>query len=577
MIKRLMNRYALSEHGAHDFVKAVTWSTFADLSMMIPVSIIYFVICDLLEGGISQTGYIVYSIATVFALVILYVLNLGQYNAEFVATYKESQRKRIDLAERLRKMPLAFFGKRDKGDLTKMLLSDTVLLETNFSHIMPQFYGAIISTTLIVISLFVFDWRMALASIWVFPIAMIIVATSRKMQDKVNKPKLEATVASEADIQEYIETVKDYKANSAEEKRLVPIKAGIKNVEKRALLSELGVAAFVISAQMILKLGIATTAIVGGALIKSGSISLTTFIMFLIVVSRIYEPMGGSLVNLAAIIAQDLTIKRMNEIQEYPIQEGEKDCDVDNYDIEFKNVNFAYNKNEGVLKNVSLVAKQGEVTALVGPSGGGKSTVGKLATRFYDIQSGQITIGGKDISKIDPETLFKNYSIVFQDVVLFNNSIKENIRIGKSNATDEEVMWAAHEAKCDDFISRLENGIDTEIGENGMTLSGGERQRISIARALLKDAPVILLDEATASLDAENETDIQEAISKLTKDKTVIIIAHRMRTVENADKVVFLADGKVVEQGSPKELLAKKDSRFKNMVETQKTSMAWTI
>ncbi len=413
MIKYFMKRYALTEQGARDFIKASLWATFADLATMLPVSIIYFIVSDLLGNGITNTGYIVYSIAIVLSLVFLYILNYGQYNAEFVATYKESARRRIDLAERLKVLPLSFFGKKDVGDLTKMLLSDTEFLETNFSHIMPQFYGAIVSTTIVVISLFVFDWRMALASVWVFPIAMLIVITSRKLQDKVNEPKLKAQVACEADIQEYIETVKDYKANSAEHKRLIPIKNGIKNVEKKAMISEFGVAAFVISAQMILKVGIATTAIVGSYLIHDGAIALTTFFMFLIVVSRIYEPMAGSLANLAAIMNQDLTIKRMNELYNTEIQTGEKKCDVENFDIEFKDVNFAYNKNEGVLKGVSLIAKQGEVTALVGPSGGGKSTVGKLATRFYDIQSGQITIGGKDISKIDPETLFKNYSNVF--------------------------------------------------------------------------------------------------------------------------------------------------------------------
>ena len=577
MVKYFMERYALTEQGAKDFIKAFLWATFADLSMMFPVSIIFFIMSDLLGDGITNTGYIVYSTAIILSLVLLYVLNYGQYNAEFVATYKESHRRRIDLAERLRIMPVSFFSRKDTGDLTKMLLSDTERLETNFSHIMPQFYGAMISTILIVISLFVFDWRMALASIWVFPVALVIVFTSRKIQDKVNEPKLKAQIQSEADIQEYIETVKDYKANSAEFKRLEPIKEGIKKVESKSLISEIGVAAFVISAQMILKLGIVTTAIVGGYLIQGGLISLTTFFMFLIVVSRIYEPMGGALVNLAAMIDQDLIIHRMKSLYESEIQEGKKECNVDNFDIEFKNVSFAYNETEGVLKNVSLVAKQGEVTALVGPSGGGKSTIGKLAARFYDTKEGEITIGGKNVAQIDPETLFKNYSIVFQDVVLFNNSIKENIRIGKSDATDEEVLWAAKEAKCEDFISRLENGIDTVIGENGMTLSGGERQRISIARALLKNAPIILLDEATASLDAENETEIQEAISKLTKNKTVIIIAHRMRTVENADKVVYIADGKILEQGSPAQLLNNKNSLFKAMVETQKTSLSWTI
>ena len=577
MVNYFMKRYALSQKGAKDFIKAVIWATIADIALMMPISIAYFVVSDLLNGGISTTGYWVYSITTVLALVLIYFLNLLQYDAEFGATYKESERRRISLAERLRKLPLSYFGKKDVGDLTKVILSDTTLLEQNFSHIMPQFYGSIISTTIVVISLFGFDWRMTLASIWVFPVAMLIVFTSKKLQDKVNKPKLAANVECEANIHEYIETIKDYKANAAEDRMLVPIKKSIKKCEKTGLISEIGVAAFVISAQMILKIGIATTALVGGYLIAKGMITLPVFFMYLIVVSRIYEPMSGALVNLAAIINQELTIERTRAIQEYPIQTGDTNVSVDNYDIEFKDVKFAYNENEGVLNGVSLVAKQGEVTALVGPSGGGKSTIGKLAARFYDANSGEILLGGKDISKIDPEELLKNYSIVFQDVVLFNNTIKENIRIGKSDATDEEVIWAAKEARCDEFISRLPYGIDTMIGENGAYLSGGERQRISIARALLKNAPIILLDEATASLDAENETEIQQAISKLTKNKTVVIIAHRMRTVENADKVVYIANGKIVEQGAPSELLKNNNTNFAKMVETQKQSADWKI
>ena len=377
-------------------------------------------------------------------------------------------------------------------------------------------------------------------------------------------------------IQECIETIKELKANNCEKQYLHGLNTKIENVEKKSLITELMTAVFVANSSLLLKLGIGTTALVGSSLLVKNEITVMTFFMFLLVVSRIYEPMSTALMNLAAIIAQRLNIERMNEFNDYKIQEGTDKLNNKGYDIEFKDVGFSYDSQEPVLKNVSFIAKQGEVTALVGPSGGGKSTVSKLCARFYDVDKGKITLGGEDISKVDPEVILKEYSIVFQDVNLFDNTILENIRIGKRGATDEEVLKAAKEANCDEFVQKLPNGYNTVIGENGCHLSGGERQRLSIARALLKDAPVILLDEATASLDVENETEIQEAISKLIKDKTVLIIAHRMRTVTNADKIVVLKDGVVAEQGTPNELV-NSNRIFKEMVQKQQKTESWKM
>lgn len=576
MIEKLMKKYALSNQGAKDFIKAIISCSITDLILMLPVSILYFLVNDLLQGAIPTSHYLLYGLGILGIILLLYISNYFQYNATFFSTYIESGKRRISLAERLRKLPLSFFGKRDLSDLTSVLLTDAERIEHNFSHVMPQFYGSIISTCIIAVSLFFFDWRMAIAALWVLPIALIIVGTSGKVQNIFTRKKNKATLEATEGIQECIETVRDLKANNSEERYLEGLTKKIRTVEKKNLVAELGVAIFVMSASLLLKLGIGTVALVGSYLLINNEISVITFFMFLLVVSRIYEPMNNTLINLVAIISSKLNIERMNEFNEYPIQEGSKNLKANGYNIEFKNVGFEYNKGDTVLEAVSFVAKQGEVTALVGPSGGGKTTVSKLCARFWDATKGTITIGGKDVSKIDPETLLENYSIVFQDVALFDNTIMENIRIGRKGATDKEVLEASKKAKCDEFVNKLPDGYNTYIGENGCNLSGGERQRLSIARALLKDSPVILLDEATASLDAENETDIQEAISKLVKDKTVLIIAHRMRTVTNADKIVVLKDGKVAEEGKPEELL-QQNGIFKDMVEKQNESTEWKL
>lgn len=484
--------------------------------------------------------------------------------------------RRISLAEKLRKLPLSFFGKRDLSDLTTTIMADCTTLEQSFSHWIPEFFGSMISTVIVAVCLFIFDWRLALAALWVLPVSLAIVAFSGKVQNYFTRRQTEAKLAVAEGIQEALETMRDLKSNNAEEKYLEGLDEKIDLQEKRMIASELGSALFVVPAGMILKLGIGTVALVGGMLLASNAITVLTFFMYLLVVSRLYDPLSSSLQNLAAIISTNIPIERMNEIENYPVQPGTAELKTQGYDIKFDNVSFAYNTGEQVLSGVSFTAKQGEVTALIGPSGGGKSTAAKLAARFWDADSGKITLGGTDVKTVDPEELLSAYSIVFQDVTLFNNTVMENIRIGRQGATDEEVLAAAREAQCDEFVEKLPEGYQTMIGENGSALSGGERQRISIARALLKDSPVILLDEATASLDAENETHIQRAISRLVKGKTVLIIAHRMRTVEGADKLVLLKDGKVAEQGSPEELLAK-GGIYAKMCKLQQQSGEWRI
>ena len=568
MIGKLMRRYALTRQGAIDFIKCTAITTLQNIMLMVPVALMYYLAADLINGTVPANHRYTYITGCVIILVVFGVVFFVQYNSSFFSTYRESEHRRINIAEKLRTLPLSFFGKKDLADLTSTILGDCTVLEHNFSHVMPQFFGAMISTVLIAISLFFFDWRMALAALWVLPIALIIVGCSGNVQRGISRRKRNVAIAQADGLQEYLETIKDLKSYNAEESYLEGLNGRITALEKESFKAELGTAVFVVSASCILRFGIGTVALVGSVLLCSGKLDVLTFLMFILVVSRIYEPMQGTLMNLAAVIAQDVNVERMNEITDYPVQKGSDEIDVKSYDIEFSNVSFSYDKNEKVLCDISFTAKQGEVTALIGPSGGGKSTVSKLAARFWDVDGGSIRLGGKDISQVDPEKLLSAYSIVFQDVILFDNTIMENIRIGRKGATDEEVMQAAREAQCDEFISRLPDGYQTVIGENGSVLSGGERQRISIARALLKDSPVVLLDEATASLDAENETYIQEAISRLIKNKTVIIIAHRMRTVSGADKIVVIDGGHVAETGKPSELI-KKNGIYARMVRLQ--------
>ncbi len=576
MIKTLQRRFALSRQGAVDLIKGCIACVVQDISFMLPVGLLYYFVIDAMNGNLNGSRIAFYAVGSLVCLCLIFIATWFQYNATYLATYVESGVRRISLAEQLRKIPLSFFGKKDLADLTNSIMGDCATLETAFSHYVPALAGSLISTTLIAICLFAIDFRMALAAVWVLPIAFTITLFSARIQEYFNRKSVAANVALESGVQECIESLQDLKSNNTEERYLKGLDKKIDYVEKRHIITELGTALFVVSSTLILKFGIATVALVGSALLIRGEIDIPLFFMFLLVASRLYAPLEGALQNLAAVISTKTNINRMNEIFDQPIQTGSNTMTNQGYNIVFDHVGFAYNTGETVLKDVSFTAKQGEVTALVGPSGGGKTTVSRLAARFWDINKGKITVGGMDISKIDPETLLSLYSIVFQDVTLFNNTIMENIRIGRKDATDEEVIAAARLANCEEFAVKLPDGFYSMIGENGCELSGGERQRISIARAFLKNAPIILLDEATASLDVENETLIQAALSRLIKDKTVLVIAHRMRTVSGADKVVVLSDGSVAEQGTPEKLM-NTGKIYPHMVKLQMISGDWGI
>lgn len=573
--EKLQHRYALSEKGAQDMIRAFISVTISDIVLMLPVGMLYMLVKYYMADDLNGRGGF-FAIGCIACLILIAVTTYIQYNATFLNTYIESGVRRTTLAEKLRKIPLSFFGKKDLSDLTSAIMADCATMETASSHWIPELIGACISTVLVAVSLFFLNWRMAIAALWVLPVSFLIVLCSGRVQKNMAAKQMTLKMACADGIQECLETVRDLRANNSEDEYLKGLDDKIHAVEKHAIFSELTTAVFVAGAQMILKFGIATTALVGGVLLAKGDIDVLIFFMFLLLVSRLYDPMQISLQNLAAIIATDVQCERLDEILSHEVQTGKTELTNKGYDIEFLHVGFAYDSGETVLKDVSFTAKQGEVTALIGPSGGGKTTVSRLASRFWDVQKGRITVGGMNIQNVDPETLMSLYSIVFQDVTLFNNSIMENIRIGRQDATDEEVIAAAKLAHCDEFAEKMPNGWNTLIGENGSELSGGERQRISIARAFLKDAPIILLDEATASLDVDNETLIQESLSKLIRNKTVMIIAHRMRTVAEADKIVVLKDGVVAETGTPKEL-EEKGGIYQHMAAVQMQAAGWQL
>lgn len=574
LTEKLKHKYALSNNGAKGMIKAFVAVTLADLVLMLPVGLLYMLSSYLLDGDLPREKFGFFIIAIIAVLILIALTAVFQYRSTFLSTYIESGVRRRTLAEKLRKIPLSFFGKKDLADLTNTIMSDCSLIETGSSHWIPELVGSIVSAAIVVISLFFFDWRMALAAVWVMPVAFIIVISSKTVMSKVHDKTMKYRVECLDGIQEGLETLRDLRSYNMTDTYMEGLNRKIKAVENHAIVSEFANAAFVCSAQMILKLGIGTVAVVGSSLLIKGEISVLTLFMFLLVVTRMYEPFQIALQNVAAIISLDANCRRMDEILSHEEQTGSETLDNKGYDIKFDHVAFSYKDGEQVLSDVSFTAKQGEVTALIGPSGGGKTTVSRLAARFWDNDKGTITVGGMNVSKIDPEKLLSLYSIVFQDVTLFNNTVMENIRIGKKDATDEEVMAAARLAHCEDFVEKMPEKWNSMIGENGSELSGGERQRISIARAFLKDAPIILMDEATASLDVDNESIIQESISKLIRNKTVLIIAHRMRTVDGVDKIVVLKDGKVAEQGTPEEL-RKANGIYKHMVDMQLSSDQW--
>ncbi len=572
--------FALTELGASELLKASAITVVINIAIMAVSGISFYYIQDtllpILEGAAPVYTALLYIGYAIFIFLLLCVLYYFQYNFCFISAYDESANMRISLAETLRKLPLSFFGKKDLSDLTTTLLTDVAMMENAFSHFIPNFIGSIISTIIMGLGMFIFDFRLALSLTWVIPVSFLLCIASKKLQDKFLVKQKAVTLTYIDKIQECLENVKDIKANNREQAHLDIMDTHFDNHEKASIKAEFVTGTFVNLSQMILKLGIATTMIVGVSLLASGEVNLLTFLVFLMIASRIYDPLAGALVNLAEIFISLKSVERMKEFENTKIQNGRDVISPIGYDINFDNVSFSYDTSETVLDGVSFTAKQGEVTALVGPSGGGKSTAIKLAARFWDVTKGSIHIGREDVNKIEPETLLKEISIVFQDVTLFNNTVMENIRIGRKGASDDEVIAAAKNANCHSFITSLPQGYDTLIGENGSKLSGGERQRLSIARALLKDAPIVLLDEATSSLDIQNESQVQGAISRLTKNKTVIVIAHRMRTIAGADKIVLLKEGKVSAEGTHSELL-KKSADYENMIRLQTESANWVL
>lgn len=569
MVSYFMKRYAMSEKGAINLKKAIISHTFVNLTKLFAPMIAFMFLFQYIGvlKGIKSYNFTLfhYLILIIVMMILMFLVARWDYVRLYTNVYNESANSRIDLAERLKKLPLSYFGKRDLADLAETMMNDMNLYETIFSHAVPHIYATAISTGVIALMLIIYNPKLAFAALWVIPISLLIIFLSKKSQKKVVQNWIDDNRKVFDDLQEKIEQIEQIKSYNLEEQMLKDFFKKLNMSTKQKTKGEIVAGTLTGIATAILKLGIISVAVVGVNMLIAGEINILVYIAFLMMTTSIYLPIEGIITFMSMIVMLDAVVGRIKEIKTMPIQEGKKQMEITNYDIEFKDVYFGYD-NYSVINGVSFIAKQGEITALIGSSGSGKTTVAKLAARFWDIDRGKILIGGKDISEVDPETLLKNFSIVFQDVILFNTSIKDNIKIGKKNATDEEITRAAKIARCYDFINKMPDGIDTIIGENGQRLSGGERQRISIARAILKDAPIILLDEATASLDVENESLIQEALSELIKEKTVIVIAHRLRTIRNADKIVLLNAGKIEAVGTDSEL-CKSSEFYKAMLE----------
>ena len=564
-----------------DFMRGAGFCALANLMLMLPIVVLYFVASDFVrylgDPAVGLPGMALYAVGIVAALAVMFVTQMWEYRATYTVVYQESARKRIAIAERLRLLPLSFFGKRDLADLTSVIMKDCSDQERLFSHTMPQIFGMGASTLVFAAMMFAFDWRLAASALWPIPVALVALLLTARVQKSHTAKKNAASLSFVDGLQEYLECHREIRSLNKVGAFQSDLGRRIDRFEREKIDAELAMGVAVCSAQGFLRLGIASVIVVGTMLLVTGRVDFLVFFVYLLAVTRVYDPINVILQAVAELMDMSLSLGRMRAIENEPIQTGHTSFEPQGYDVVFDDVGFAYADGEDVLDGVSFKAREGQVTALVGASGSGKSTAVKLASRFWDVSSGAVFVGGVDVSTVDPETLLSSFSEVFQDVVLFDDTVRENIRLGKKNATDEEVLAAAKAARCDEFVERLPNGYDTLIGENGGRLSGGERQRISIARALLKNAPIVLLDEATASLDVENETQVQAALSELLQGKTVLVIAHRMRTVDNADKIVVLEGGRVVEQGSPAELREKPEGRYRRMLELQRESAAWAL
>lgn len=579
--RRIQDAFALTDQGMKDFIRGAGFCALANLMLMLPIVVLYFVASDFIRyldnPSVGLPGMALYAAGIVAALAVMFVTQMWEYRGTYTVVYQESARKRISIAERLRLLPLSFFGKRDLADLTSVIMKDCSDQERLFSHTMPQIFGMGASTLVFAVMMFAFDWRLAASALWPIPVALVALLLTAHIQKSHTVKKNAASLSFADALQEYLECHREIRSLNKVGAFQDELDCRIDRFEREKIGAELAMGVAVCSAQGFLRLGIASVIVVGTVLLVAGQVDFLVFFVYLLAVTRVYDPINVILQAIAELMDMSLSLERMRAIENEPIQTGSTSFEPQGYDVVFEDVGFAYADGEDVLGSVSFKAREGQVTALVGASGSGKSTAVKLASRFWDVSSGAIFVGGVDVSTVDPETLLSAFSEVFQDVVLFDDTVRENIRLGKKDATNEEVLAAARAARCDEFVERLPNGYDTMIGENGSRLSGGERQRISIARALLKDAPIVLLDEATASLDVENETYVQAALSELLQGKTVLVIAHRMRTVDNADKIVVLEGGCVVEQGSPAELREKPDGRYRRMLELQRESEAWVL
>ena len=576
----LRDSLGLTDVGAKNFRRGVFFCTLANLVLMAPIGILFLLVSDFMDhlvAGAPLPALAPYLAGCVGILALMVLTQWAEYANTYHKVYEESARKRTDLAEHLRRLPLSFFGRRDLSDLTNAIMKDCSDQERMFMHVMPQLFGTGLSTAIVIVGIFFYDWRLALAAFWVVPAALLVMALTGKHQQRKAQAMEDARLEVADGVQEFLECAQEIRATNRSAAHLDALAAKLDAFERRQVASELTTGVFVTSAQAFLKLGIGTTVFVGATLLVSGQTDFMTYFAFLLVVTRVYDPVNLILQSIGELLSMRLSIRRTQELAAEKPMEGSTDFAPRGHDVVFEDVSFSYGDGEQVLRDVSFTAREGEVTALVGPSGSGKSTVAKLAARFWDADAGSVRVGGVNVAEVDPETLLADYAEVFQDVVLFDDTVMGNIRLGRAGATDEEVLAAARAAMCDEFVSRMPQGYDTVIGENGGRLSGGERQRISIARAILKDAPVVLLDEATASLDVENETQVQRALSRLLAGKTVLVIAHRMRTVANADKIVVLKEGRVAEQGAPAELMAREGGLYRRMVELQTEASGWSL
>ena len=576
----LRDSLGLTDVGAKNFRRGVFFCTLANLVLMAPIGILFLLVSDFMDhlvAGAPLPALAPYLAGCVGILALMVLTQCAEYANTYHKVYEESARKRTDLAEHLRRLPLSFFGRRDLSDLTNAIMKDCSDQERMFMHVMPQLFGTGLSTAIVIVGIFFYDWRLALAAFWVVPAALLVMALTGKHQQRKAQAMEDARLEVADGVQEFLECAQEIRATNRSAAHLDALAAKLDAFERRQVASELTTGVFVTSAQAFLKLGIGTTVFVGATLLVSGQTDFMTYFAFLLVVTRVYDPVNLILQSIGELLSMRLSIRRTQELAAEKPMEGSTDFAPRGHDVVFEDVSFSYGDGEQVLRDVSFTAREGEVTALVGPSGSGKSTVAKLAARFWDADAGSVRVGGVNVADVDPETLLADYAEVFQDVVLFDDTVMGNIRLGRVGATDEEVLAAARAAMCDEFVSRMPQGYDMMIGENGGRLSGGERQRISIARAILKDAPVVLLDEATASLDVENETQVQQALSRLLAGKTVLVIAHRMRTVANADKIVVLKEGRVAEQGAPAELMAREGGLYRRMVELQTEASGWSL